>query len=135
MCILSYFPSEVGVVDGDALFNGGVRNPDGHGWAIVASRGIIMGKSMDLMQAIVEFTEARKHHPQGPALFHSRWATHGSKGLANNHPFYIGGSQLTVLAHNGILPSSAHPADGDDRPTVPRPSPRTPVRSETRAAA
>ena len=115
MCILSYFPVGVGV-DGEALFHGGVRNPDGHGWAIAAAGRIIMGTSMDLAQAIDEFTEARSRSPQGPALFHSRWATHGSKVAANCHPFYVGGgSGLTVVAHNGILPSSAHPAPGDDR--------------------
>jgi glutamine amidotransferase len=114
MCILSYFPPGT-PVDGDALFNGGISNPHGHGWAIATTNSIVTGKSLDLLEALDEFTEVRDRHREGPALFHSRWATHGSVGLANVHPFYVGRSRMTVVAHNGILPASAHPEDGDDR--------------------
>jgi glutamine amidotransferase len=36
-------------------------------------------------------------------MWHARYATHGVKNEANCHPFQVGGSDLTYLAHNGIL--------------------------------
>ncbi len=119
MCILSFLPEEVDKIDSDVetgLWNGGVSNPDGHGWAIADNRNDVMvvGHSLDLSQALEGFAEARKRHT-GPALFHSRWATHGSVREGNCHPFMVGGSHQTVLAHNGILPANAHPKKGDDR--------------------
>ena len=114
MCILSYLPPGADV-DKDGLHNGGISNPHGHGWAIATADVIIAGKSLDLEQALDEFIAARKRHQAGPALFHSRWATHGSVSIANTHPFLVGGSHKTVVAHNGILPESAHPAEDDDR--------------------
>lgn len=119
MCILSFLPEEVGTIDTDVetgLYNGGISNPDGHGWAIADNRNGIMvvGHSLNLDEAVEGFRKARKNHV-GPALFHSRWATHGSVREGNCHPFMVGGSHQTVLAHNGILPANAHPAKGDDR--------------------
>lgn len=115
MCILSYLPPET-PVDVDGLFNGGLHNPDGHGWAIVATEDeIVVGKSLDLADALDAFVTARERFPEGPALFHSRWATHGSVRLDNVHPFLMGGSGQTVVAHNGVLPAEAHPKAGDDR--------------------
>jgi len=119
MCILSFMPANV-PADITALRNGGLSNPHGHGWALIAKdeRGreyIAVGKSMDLETALEDFRVAREEHPGGPALFHSRWATHGSQNEDNCHPFKVGDSPLTVVAHNGILPASAHPKNGDDR--------------------
>lgn len=114
MCILSYLPPKV-AVDEDGLLNGGLSNPDGHGWAVADGSTVIVGKSLSLIEALDDFMSAREKHPNSHALFHSRWATHGSVSTANVHPFYVGGSQQTVVAHNGILPRSAHPTKGDDR--------------------
>lgn len=115
MCILSYFPPDT-PIDGQALINGGISNPHGHGWAIVVNDSfIVMDKSLDLTEAVEKFDTARARYPGGPALFHSRWATHGSMGVENVHPFLVGGSHRTVVAHNGILPQSAHPTRGDRR--------------------
>lgn len=114
MCIVSYLPPGV-PVDVDGLFNGGLHNPHGHGWAVVTDGTVMVGKSLDLADALDEFCEVRERYPEGAALFHSRWATHGSIGVANVHPFLVGGSAATVVAHNGILPKAAHPEAGDDR--------------------
>jgi len=114
MCILSFLPPGV-AVDEDGLLNGGINNPDGHGWAIVTGGTIVTGKSLDVVEALEGFTAARNQHSEGPALFHSRWATHGRVNLDNAHPFAVGGSARTVVAHNGILPDAAHPDKGDDR--------------------
>lgn len=114
MCILSYVPADA-EIDEDGLWNGGVNNPDGHGWAIANGNELIIGKSLELGEALEGFIAARKLRPKSEALFHSRWATHGSIKAANCHPFYVGNSKMTVVAHNGVLPSKAHPAKGDDR--------------------
>lgn len=116
MCILSFLPEGIPLDDDgvDSLWNGGISNPDGHGWAIADGDKMIVGKSLRLDEALVEFTEAREKY-LGPALFHSRWATHGSVRVGNCHPFLVGKSHQTVLAHNGILPKDAHPKKGDDR--------------------
>lgn len=117
MCILSFIPADVPVDNEaiDQLWNGGRNNPDGHGWAIASDSGeMLVGKSLRLDIALAEFAEMRERYT-GPALFHSRWATHGSIRHDNCHPFYVGNSDKTVLAHNGILPNSAHPGKGDDR--------------------
>lgn len=114
MCILSFIPGGI-EPDIDGLLNGGISNPDGHGWAIVSddSSHIIVGKTLNLLDALETFEDARKQNMRGPAMFHSRWATHGSISTANVHPFDVGGSALTVLGHNGIL--SCTPKKGDDR--------------------
>lgn len=116
MCIVSYLPPWV-PVDVEGLFNGGLTNRDGHGWAIAdpAVGAIVMGKSMNLVEAVDGFEKARAKHPAGPALFHSRITTHGSSSLANCHPFLVDGSHKTVLAHNGIMPHEAWPDLKDDR--------------------
>lgn len=90
-------------------------NPDGHGWAIADDGLMHLGKSMVLAEALETFAKARAKHPGGHALFHSRWATHGDLNVGNVHPFLVGGSHQTVVAHNGVLPWNAHPHKGDDR--------------------
>lgn len=116
MCILSYLPTGTDV-DVDGLLNGGINNPDGHGWAIAlpAEGRILSGKSLDVQEALDQFADVRAKNLAGPALFHSRWATHGSISVDNVHPFNVGGNPLTVVAHNGILPKEAYPGKGDDR--------------------
>lgn len=113
MCMITYLPSGI-AVPRDEIENGGTWNDDGHGWAIAAELGnMIVGKSMSLTEALEQFTEARERHPYAPALFHSRWATHGSKTTANVHPFPV--TADSVLAHNGVMPSAFHPDKDDDR--------------------
>lgn len=114
MCILSYLPADA-ELDTDGLWTGGINNPDGHGWAIAHDGRIYVGKSLNLAEALDGFEAARKAHPGGDALFHSRWATHGAINPVNCHPFYVGQSKKTVVGHNGILPAAAHPGKGDPR--------------------
>jgi hypothetical protein len=114
MCMLTYVPAGI-QPDTDALGNGVERNQDGHGYAVVAGNRIIVGHSLDPEIMIKEFAAVRERHPDGPALFHSRFGTHGGVTKANCHPFRVGGDRRTVMAHNGILPSEVHPAKGDRR--------------------
>ncbi|TDP27738.1 class II glutamine amidotransferase [Nocardia ignorata] len=114
MCILTVIKPGI-VADYEALAAGAVANPHGHGWAVHAGDRLIVGHGLDPQTTITEFAQARTEFPDGPALFHSRFATHGDHTTANCHPFAIGGDKRSVLAHNGILPEHVHPLKGDDR--------------------
>lgn len=97
------------------LANGAVFNDDGHGWAVAsAGLGIEVGKSMKFETAIRDFGAARAKHGIGSvALFHSRFATHGTVNEYNVHPFFA--DETTVVAHNGVLPKLWLPAKHDRR--------------------
>jgi glutamine amidotransferase len=101
--------------DVEALTNGAYINNDGHGFAIVSDNEILVEHGMKSEEMITQFARLREEHPQGPALFHSRFGTHGTTGPSNCHPFRVGHDSRTVLAHNGILPSEVHPRAGDPR--------------------
>lgn len=114
MCILTFVKPGISP-DLDALGNGALANPHGHGYAVITDTGITIGRGMDADSVVSEFARVREKYSEGPALFHSRLATHGQRTLDNCHPFLVGGDQRTVLAHNGILPSNVHPRNGDPR--------------------
>lgn len=111
MCLLTYLPADV-MPDTRKLTDGAEWNDDGSGYAIVAGDDILTGRDMDGTDLVARFATVRERY-RGPALFHSRMATHGSKGLDNCHPFHA--TAGTVVAHNGILPVRAQPAKGDHR--------------------
>lgn len=79
------------------------NNPHGFGYAVIAGNKIITGKGMSAKKVIKEFLAVRKQYPSSYAMYHARFATHGVKNDDNCHPFPVGGSNLTYLAHNGIL--------------------------------
>lgn len=79
------------------------NNPHGFGYAIIANGQIITGRGMSSKKMISQFLELRKQYPNGYAMFHARYATHGVKNEQNCHPFQVGGRTDTYLAHNGIL--------------------------------
>lgn len=118
MCMITFLPPHVKVPMA-GIANGGTWNDDGHGWAIAAGPGhMLVGKSMDLEVALEDFRRMREDYPAAPALFHSRWATHGVKDVSNVHPFYVAGKQHAgnvVVAHNGVLPATFHPKGKDTR--------------------
>lgn len=114
MCLLTFFPDGV-KPDAEALTNGAVFNDDGHGYAIVTNREMIVSRSLSAEDLIAEFVVQRHRHPDGPALFHSRMSTHGNNSTENCHPFAVDGDSRTVIAHNGILPENVHPTKHDPR--------------------
>jgi len=114
LCILTYLKPGT-TPDLDALHNGALANPHGHGYAVITGTTITVGHGMNPATVLAEFATVRNRFPDGPALFHSRLATHGLQSVDNCHPFAVGGDQRTMLAHNGILPTTVHPTPGDDR--------------------
>jgi len=114
MCLLTFLPPDV-MADVTALRNGAEINNDGHGFAIVVADRILVRRGMHAEAMIDAFVTARRRHPAGPALFHSRWTTHGSTNLDNCHPFMVGDDPRTMVAHNGVLPADVQPGEGDPR--------------------
>lgn len=112
ICILTYIPANV-EVPWDHLFNGACANPDGHGWAVAKGDQLVIGKSMDMFKAAEDYEQALKDMPGAVSLFHSRIATAGTVDEFNVHPFWVGGTDHTVMAHNGILPERWQPERGD----------------------
>jgi glutamine amidotransferase len=98
------------------LENSALNNPHGFGFAIVipSENRIHVERTMNADTSINRFLEMRGKYPEGYAMWHARYATHGSMTVDNCHPFQVGvGNNLTYLAHNGILPIIE--PKGDDR--------------------
>jgi hypothetical protein len=85
------------------LHAGACSNPHGFGFAIHAGDRIISERSMSAKKSIARFLELRAQYPEGYAMWHARYATHGVKNEQNCHPFKVGGDERTYLAHNGVL--------------------------------
>jgi len=95
------------------LFTSAENNPDGFGYAFHLGDTIVTGRGMDKKDVIGRFMTLREKHPNTWAMFHARYATHGSIDKDNCHPFRVDGSVDTVIGHNGIL--QLEPQKGDDR--------------------
>ena len=87
----------------DDLKMGACSNPHGFGFAIDTGDGIISERSMSAKKSIARFLELREQYPNGYAMWHARYATHGVKNELNCHPFKVVGKHDTYLAHNGVL--------------------------------
>lgn len=86
------------------LHAGACSNPHGFGFAIDTGDEIISERSMSAKKSIARFLELRAQYPNGYAMWHARYATHGVKNEQNCHPFRVGNDQYTTyLAHNGVL--------------------------------
>lgn len=104
MCMLCVVPPNV-LPSRDKLMYSAINNPDGFGFAIVISseKRILVEHTLDADDAVNRFLELRAKYPDDYALWHARYATHGLINVANCHPFYVV-DDMTVLAHNGVLP-------------------------------
>ena len=105
MCMLCVVPPNV-IPSREKLENSALNNPHGFGFAIVipSEKRIHAERTMNADTSINRFLQMRALHPEGYAMWHARFATHGSTTVDNCHPFRVGGDRKTYLAHNGILP-------------------------------
>jgi len=87
----------------DDLHRGACANPHGYGFAMVINGKIFRYRTMSRKKAVNKFLEIRSQNPDGYAIWHARYATHGVKNEDNCHPFQVGSDEDTVLAHNGVL--------------------------------
>jgi predicted glutamine amidotransferase len=102
MCLLTFMPSDV-MPDMSRFKEASIQNGDGFGFAILEKKGFVKAHSMNFNEIANKFVDARDKH-KGPAIFHFRWATHGSETVDNCHPFLLGQDPTSVMGHNGILP-------------------------------
>ena len=105
MCMLCVVPPHV-IPAREKLENSALNNPHGFGFAIVIpkEKRIHSERTMNADTSINRFLEMRAKYPEGYAMWHARFATHGSTTVDNCHPFKVGNDSQTYLAHNGILP-------------------------------
>lgn len=107
MCMLCVVPPNV-IPSREKLENSALNNPHGFGFAIVLpkEKRIISERTMNADESINRFLELRGKHPEGYAMWHARYATHGTTTLDNCHPFKLGGKdKQTYIGHNGVLPT------------------------------
>ena len=95
----------------EELVLGSESNPHGFGYAIVIDGKMVVNKSMKPDALIDEFLELRRANMNSCAIFHARYASHGSIDIDNCHPFYLGEDKQSVLAHNGNFPNDNQPKD------------------------
>lgn len=105
MCMLCVIPPNV-IPSRSKLENSALNNPHGFGFAIMipSENRILVEHTMNADESINRFIELRGKYPESYAMWHARYATHGSTSLDNCHPFAVGGDTRTYLGHNGILP-------------------------------
>ena len=105
MCMLCVVPPNV-IPSREKLENSALNNPHGFGFAIVipSEKRIHAERTMNADTSINRFLQMRALHPEGYAMWHARFATHGTTTVDNCHPFRVGGDRQTYLAHNGVLP-------------------------------
>lgn len=105
MCMLCVVPPNV-IPSREKLENSALNNPHGFGFAIVipSEKRIHAERTMNADTSINRFIEMRSKYPEGYAMWHARFATHGTTTVDNCHPFKVGKDERTYLAHNGILP-------------------------------
>lgn len=87
----------------EELTEGACANPHGYGFAMIIDGKIFRYRTMSARKAVGKFIHMRQQYPQGYAIWHARYATHGVKNEDNCHPFQVGDDADTVLAHNGVL--------------------------------
>ena len=115
MCMLCVIPPNV-IPSREKLENSALNNPHGFGFAIVIpnEKRIHAERTMNADTSINRFIEMRAKYPEGYAMWHARFATHGSTSVENCHPFRVGGDRKTYLAHNGVLPVLEDKTDRSD---------------------
>ena len=97
----------------DDLHRGACANPHGYGFAMIINGEVVRYRTMSRKKAVNKFLEMRSQNPDGYAIWHARYATHGVKNEDNCHPFQVGDDTDSVLAHNGVL--DTHIEKGDKR--------------------
>lgn len=112
MCMLCVIPPNV-LPSRDKLVNSALNNPHGFGYAIAIPKEqrILTFRTMNADECINKFFEDRAKYPENYAIWHARYATHGSNTIDNCHPFRVGDDEQTYLAHNGILSVIENPKD------------------------
>ena len=105
MCLIIVCPPGK-TPDMDTIIDATYDNPDGSGWCMRVNGGMEWVRSATNVDHVIgSFYAAREQHPDTWAVWHSRFATHGTTDDNNTHPFPVPGKPW-MLMHNGMLPLS-----------------------------
>lgn len=97
MCLAIYKPAET-PVDWKSYENGFDSNDHSWGFAAVQDGKLVVKHGVGKFD---EFRHALEPYAQCQAVIHFRWATHGSRTVANCHPFLV--SRDLAVIHNGVI--------------------------------
>ena len=102
MCLAIFQPSGKQIPE-EYLAEGFKNNPHGAGFMYFDDLGELRTfKSMTYPSFIEEYEKQWALHGQhSPFSIHFRWATHGTRGIENVHPFQL--DENTAVLHNGII--------------------------------
>jgi hypothetical protein len=102
MCLAIYQPAGQAIPE-DHLYQGFTSNPDGAGFMFFNENGVLETRKFMNYDEFIDEYEAcwALHGQQSPFAIHFRWATHGSKCLANVHPYVM--NEHVAVMHNGII--------------------------------
>lgn len=102
MCLAIYCEAGATCAESD-LRTAFDANPDGAGFMYINGGGsLVLEKFLDFDPFLKALDRAQDENGDSPFGIHFRWATHGSKGLENVHPFRV--DKYTGMLHNGVLP-------------------------------
>jgi len=102
MCLAIYCDAGANCTESD-LQTAFAANPDGAGFMYVNGGGsLVLEKFLTVDPFLKALDRAWDENPRSPFGIHFRWATHGTKGLENVHPFRV--DKYTGMLHNGVLP-------------------------------
>jgi predicted glutamine amidotransferase len=97
MCLAIYKPADT-AADWKCYENGFDRNDHSWGFAAVQDGKLVVKHGVGKFD---EFRHAFEPYAGCQAVIHFRWATHGSRTIANCHPFLVA-RDLAVI-HNGVV--------------------------------
>lgn len=110
MCLLTVCAPNT-IPTREELALGACSNLHGFGYAIIVEGELVVNRSMEASALINEFLAIREKNMTEYAVFHARYASHGSIDIDNCHPFYLGEDKKSIMAHNGNLPNDLQPKD------------------------
>jgi len=104
MCLIIAQPSGLSPVPDKYLRTAWERNKDGAGIMYCEGGRLIIEKRFGKLKVLIAAYQAihRRVGAVSPIVVHFRFATHGTIGAENCHPFALSGGDVG-LAHNGIL--------------------------------
>jgi hypothetical protein len=102
MCLAIFQPAGKQIPEGH-LREGFMNNPHGAGFMYFDENGELCSfRSLEFDKFIDEYeTMWAMHGQHSPFAIHFRWATHGTRGIENVHPFRL--NEHVAVLHNGII--------------------------------
>lgn len=97
MCLAIYKPADT-AADWKSYENGFDSNDHSWGFAAVQDGALVVKHGVGKFE---EFRKAFEPYAGCQSVIHFRWATHGSRTVANCHPFLV--SRDLAVIHNGII--------------------------------